>query len=178
MGTFFTVLLVGISLSMDAFSLSLIYGTQGIDRKNMIELSIIVGIFHFLNPLIGLSIGNILYNYFIFNFNLVVGIIFSVIGCEMIISSYKDNDINILLNVWGYLLFGLSVSIDSLTTGIGMKAISDNYLMVSSVFMLCSGIFTYIGLNLGNKLSDKFGKCATIGGGGMLIFLAIYFIFK
>ena len=178
MNTFLTTILVGISLSMDAFSLSLIYGTQGMNKKDEIVLSIIVGMFHFFMPLIGLSLGSILYNYFLFNFNLVVGIIFTIIGLEMIISGIKEEEVNILLSIWGFLLFGLSVSIDSLTTGIGLKAINDNYLEVASIFMICSAIFTYIGLKFGNKLSDKFGKYATIGGGIMLILLAIYYVFR
>lgn len=178
MNTFFTTLIIGISLSMDAFSLSLIYGTQGMKKKDEVILALIVGICHFIMPLIGLSLGSILYNYFIFNFNLVVGIIFTIIGLEMIISGMKEEDANILLSIWGFILFGISVSIDSLTTGIGLKAINNNYLQVSTIFMLCSGMFTYIGLKLGNKLSNKFGKYATIGGGIMLIILAIYYVFR
>lgn len=178
MNTFFMTLLVGVSLSMDAFSLALLYGTQELSKKDEILLSIIVGMFHFFMPLIGLSLGNLLYSYFVFNFNLVVGIIFSIIGIEMVVSAIKGEDVNILLSIWGFLLFGLSVSIDSLTTGIGLKAICDDYLEVSTIFMMCSGIFTYVGLKFGNKLSDSFGKVATIGGGIVLIILAVYYVFR
>ena len=153
MDIFFTTLLVGISLSMDAFSLSLIYGTQNIGKKNEIMLTIIVGLFHFFMPLLGLNIGNFLLVYFVFNINIVVGIIFSIIGLEMIISSIKESDVKILLSMWGLVLFGFSVSLDSLTTGIGLKAINDNFLEVSSIFMICSGIFTFFGLKHGNKFS-------------------------
>ena len=62
MSSFFTILLIGISLSMDAFSLALIYGMQGIQAKSKINLSLIVGIYHFIMPLIGLSFGTILDN--------------------------------------------------------------------------------------------------------------------
>ena len=84
---FLTSLLVGISLSMDAFSLSLIYGTQGISKRNEILLSIIVGIFHFFMPLMGLLFGNIITSYYEFNLDMFVGIIFIIIGIEMIVSS-------------------------------------------------------------------------------------------
>ena len=178
MNTFFMTLLVGVSLSMDAFSLALVYGTQGLNKKNEILLSIIVGIFHFFMPLIGLNIGNILLSYFIFDINVVVSIIFGIIGVEMILSSIKEAEVKILNSILGYILFGFSVSVDSFTTGIGLKAINNNYLEVATVFMLCSGLFTYLGLRLGNKLSDKFGKLATISGGGMLIILAICYLFR
>ena len=47
---------------MDAFSLALIYGTQGITKKNKILLSLIVGIYHFIMPLIGVAIGTVITN--------------------------------------------------------------------------------------------------------------------
>ena len=177
MSMFLTSLLVGISLSMDAFSLSLIYGTQGISKKSEILLSIIVGIFHFFMPLMGLLFGNIITSYYEFNLDIFVGIIFIIIGIEMIISSISDKEVNILSSIVSYLIFGLSVSIDSFTTGIGLSFINDNYLEVSSIFMLCSGIFTYMGLKLGNILNIKFGKYATVFGGCILILLGFYYIF-
>lgn len=177
MNTFFVTVMVGISLSMDAFSLALGYGTLGLEKKNQILLSLIVGFFHFFMPLIGLFVGNIIYDYFVFDFHLVVGVIFGIIGIQMIISSLKNEEVSPIFGVFGYLLFGFSVSIDSFTTGIGLKAINDNYLQISSIFMVCSCLFTYLGLSLGNKLSDKFGKYATFFGGVMLTCLAIHYVF-
>lgn len=178
MNTLFTTILVGISLSMDAFSLALIYGMQNFSRKNILKLSLIVGLFHFFMPLIGLRIGGLLDSYFAFNFNFVVGIIFTIIGFEMIMSSLKEEDIKFIVNIVSFLLFGFSVSIDSFTTGIGLKAINDNYFEVSFIFMLCSAIFTFLGLTFGNRLSRRFGNIATISGGVMLIGLAIYYVIK
>jgi len=174
MNIFFTILLIAVSLSMDAFSFSLAYGTYGLSRKKEILLASIVGVFHFFMPLLGLGFGNLLIKYFIFNLEAMVGIIFLIIGIEMIISVRKEEEIKILVNLVGFFLFGLSVSIDSFTTGIGMSVISHNYIGVSVMFMIVSGIFTYLGLRFGNRLSDKFGKYATIGGGILMCLLAIY----
>ena len=177
MNVLFTCILIGISLSMDAFSLALLYGTYGLAKNEEITLSIIVGLFHFFMPLIGLFFGNMIFHYFVVDANFVVGIIFGLIGFEMFISSFREEDVKILIGFVPFLLFGLSVSIDSLTTGIGLSSISDNYLMVSSIFMLFSGCFTYLGLKLGGFLSKRFGKLATIFGGGMMIVLGFFYIF-
>ena len=172
-----TILVVAVSLSMDAFSLALIYGTYGMKKKSEVLLASIVGIFHFFMPLLGLGLGLVLMKYFIFDLEFVVGIIFLIIGVEMVISSGKDEDVKILNGIFGYLLFGLSVSIDSFTTGIGLSVISKNYVLVSSIFMVISGLFTYMGLVLGNKLSSCFGRYATIIGGIILCLLGIYRLF-
>lgn len=177
MNIFFTVFLIGISLSMDAFSLALVYGTYSLKRKDIYLLSGIVGMFHFFMPLMGLVFGGVISRFFLLNINLVVGVIFGIIGVEMIISSVKEEDINMMVGLIGFLLFGLSVSIDSFTTGIGLSLVSNNYLMCAVIFMLISATFTFVGLKCGSKLSDKFGKYATIIGGIIMIILAICYFF-
>ena len=176
MNIFFTCLFVGISLSMDAFSLALVYGTYGISFKGAIVLSCIVGLFHFFMPLFGLLFGYFIMQYFLFSSRLVVGIIFSIIGIEMIISVYKNEDIRVLSSFWGYVLFGFTVSIDSFSTGIGLSFLTKNYIMACSVFMVCSGLLTYLGIRLGNRFHQRFGGYATVLGGIMMIILAIYFM--
>ena len=61
-----TIILIAISLSMDAFSLALIYGTQGIPKKHKLLLATIVGLYHLIMPLIGLTIGKYIENRIIF----------------------------------------------------------------------------------------------------------------
>ena len=163
---------------MDAFSLSLLCGTEGINKKNKIILSTIVGIYHFIMPLIGLSIGSFVTSKIILNTNILVGIILSLISIEMIISSFKEREEKYLFTIPGYLLFGFSVSVDSLTTGIGLPAITNNYILSSSIFSVTSFIFTFLGLNLGNILNQKYGKISTILGGTILFVLGVIYIFK
>lgn len=175
---FITIILIAISLSMDAFSLALIYGTQGIKRKDKYLLSIIVGIYHFVMPLIGFGIGLFITNRLMINTNILVGIILTLIAIEMVISSFREKDEKFLLTIPGYLLFGLSVSIDSLTTGIGLPAIANNFIVPPITFAVISLSFTYLGLNLGNVLNEKYGKIATIIGGVILLIIGIIYIFK
>ena len=177
MNTFLTTLLIAISLSMDAFSLSLVYGTLNIDKKNKIILSFIVGIYHFLMPLLGLSIGSFVAQYLVFNLKYLVSIIFITIGLELILSNTKEKEVVPLENIISFLIFGLSVSIDSFTTGIGLNIINNNYLTVSTTFCLTSCLFTYFGLNIGDKLSQKNVKISTICGGIVLIILGLSYLF-
>lgn len=176
MNTFFSVLLIGISLSMDAFSLALIYGTYGINKKNEILLALIVGLFHFFMPLSGYLVGSFVSIILSSSMNYFVSIIFFIIAIEMIISSFSNKDIKILNNLLSYILFGLSVSIDSFTTGIGFDYICSNYYFVSFIFMLCSGGLTYIGLVIGNRINLKFGNISCLIGSVILFMFAIYYL--
>ena len=54
------ILVIAISLSMDAFSLSLAYGTLNLKEKDIHALSFTVGIYHFIMPLFGIMVGTII----------------------------------------------------------------------------------------------------------------------
>ena len=175
MNNLLTTILIGIGLSMDAFSLSFSYGTLNINKKDRVILASLVGLFHFFMPLLGLFIGNIILKYIIIDLDILLAIIVSLIGIEIIISSIKKEDNTMLLSLLSFILFAFSVSIDSFSVGIGLKGINNNCLQVSIIFSLCSFIFTYIGLILGTKLSDLVGRYAKTIGGIILIGLGVYY---
>ena len=177
MSSFFTIILIGISLSMDAFSLALVYGIIGLNKKQKITLSIIVGIYHFIMPLIGLNFGLLIDNISFINLHIISSIILIYIGVDLIISNFKEEE-NLIVNILGFIIFGLSVSIDSLTVGIGLKAITTNYILSSIIFSISILTFTYLGLILGNIIGKNIGKYAKIIGGIILITIAIILFIK
>ncbi len=172
----YITLIIAVSLSMDAFSLALAYGTLNLEKKYIIKLSIIVGIYHFFMPLIGKSIGTLLLNLIPINPNIIVLIVLSFIGLEMIIDTFtKEEEIKIM-SLKELILFGLAVSIDSFSVGIGLEAISKNYILSVTIFSITSFIFTYLGLILGKKINNLIGKISTIIGGIVLIIVGIMYI--
>ncbi len=177
MSSFFALLLIGISLSMDAFSLALVYGMIDISKKKKIALPLIVGAYHFIMPLIGLILGAVISNISFINLDIIASIILIYIGIDLIISNFKEEE-TMSLSKTGLLMFGLSVSIDSLTTGIGLKVITDSFLLASIIFSLCSLIFTYLGIILGNIIGNKIGAYSKIAGGIILIVIAIIIFVK
>ena len=100
----FVIILIAISLSMDAFSLSLAYGTLNLCKKDVIKLATTVGLYHFLMPLIGLKVGSFLLSFLNFNPALIVFLILSFIGVQMIIESFKkvSNHIGVDSIGWRY----------------------------------------------------------------------------
>ena len=169
------VILLGLSLSMDAFSLALIYGINKISKQKELLLPLIVGIYHFIMPLIGSLIGNIIFNYLPIKPNIIVSIIFIIIGIEMIISKEELEELS---NILEMLLFGLAVSIDSFSSGIGLKYIT-NHILLSTVYIsLTSFILTYIGLVFGKKIGLKLGRISNILGSIILILIGIIYLLK
>lgn len=172
----YILLTIAVSLSMDAFSLSLAYGTLNLKQEYMKKISITVGVFHFFMPLIGLTIGKIILNLIPINPDIIVCIVLTFIGIEMIIDSFKEEENIKIMNYKEILLFALAVSLDSFSVGIGLEAITNNYIIAVTIFSITSLIFTYIGLLLGKKINKLIGKISTIIGGIVLITIGIIYI--
>ena len=177
MASFFTILLIGISLSMDAFSLALVYGITGMSDNKKILLSLIVGLYHFIMPLIGLTLGIIIDNIDFIDLHIIASIILIYIGIDLIISNFKEED-TISISKLGMLMFGLSVSIDSLTVGVGLMGITNHFILAPIIFSICSLLFTYLGLILGNIIGNRMGTYSKITGGIILIIVAIMMFIK
>ena len=176
MASYFTILLIGISLSMDTFSLSLAYGMLGISKRYKLILSLVVGAYHFIMPIIGLIIGSIIDKHTFINLHLIASIILIYIGINLITSKNKNETLS--LSKIGLLLFVFSVSIDSLTVGIGLRGITNKYFLSAITFSICSAFFTYLGLFLGNSIGNKLGIYSKITGGIILIIIAIIMFVK
>ena len=173
MNTFFLIVLIGISLSMDAFSLSLMYGTIGICNKDKLLLAVVVGLFHFFMPLLGFFIGEIVSDSISQSMELITLVIFCIIGFSMIFSDNRDVKDKFVISFVSFFLFGLSVSIDSLTVGFGISGFGLGLFVSPIVFSMSSFLFTLLGLYIGDYLNYKFGRYSTIFGGSLLILLGI-----
>lgn len=171
-----TVIIVAISLSMDAFSLSLAYGTLNLEKKYINLLSIIVGLYHFIMPLLGMWLGNNIIKIIPISPNTIVFVVLVIIGTEMIIESFKQDRNISLMKLSELLVFGLAVSLDSFSVGLGLKAIYSNPLVSSIIFSFSAALFTYIGLYLGKKINDLVGKISTVIGGTILIVIGFLYL--
>ena len=170
------IFIIAISLSMDAFSLALAYGTSSLTKKEINTLSTIVGLYHFFMPIFGMLLGKFIINIVHIGGDLIVLLIFSFIGINMIIESFTKEDKIDNMKLGEMILFGLAVSIDSFSVGIGINNINNNFLLCSLIFSIISAFFTFLGLILGSKLNQLVGKISTIVGGITLIILGIIYI--
>ena len=146
---------MGISLSMDTFSLSISIGIMNPPLKKKLLLSIIIGIFHFFMPLIGNKIGVLLKERITTGTNLLTAFIFLWLAIQMF-HNRKEEEKDLNLNFITIIIISLMVSIDSLTVGFAYGLAEENILLASTIFMIVSSLFTFLGLQLGYKLQEKY----------------------
>lgn len=176
--TIFNTFLIAISLSMDAFALSFSYGILKTKNKIMIITSIIVGIFHFIMPLLGHKFSTFLFSYTFIKPKVILFLIFLFISIDMLFSYFEKNKKLLNLNFFGILFFAISVSIDSFTVGIGFDLISNNILLSAIIFSIISSLFTVLGFFLGKKFNNTMGKNSFLIGSFLLFLYAVKVLTK
>lgn len=178
MSTIISLFILGISLSMDTFSISLSIGTFNITNKKIILFCFLVGLMHFLMPLIGTMLGSKIINYLQINVNFLLGIILLFISIEMILDIIKKDNKVFILNIFNMFLLSLSVSLDSFSTGLCLSAITSNFILSGIIFSVCASTFTFLGLLIGKYSGERLGVYANVLGIVLLFILGLLHIFK
>lgn len=172
----FVIILLALSLSMDAFSLAFAYGTVYLPSKIECLVSISVGVAHFFMPIFGSLFGEIFVKFFDFSVNIIACFIFIGLGIEMIFSMNNEEKLKELRSCFSIFLFAFSVSIDSFLVGINLTISNVNMFLVSFIFLIVSSVCTYLGLKLGKKVNIALGNYSTIIGGIILIILGLFYL--
>ena len=167
-----TLITIGIALSMDAFSVSLGLGTINSSNKKHLIIAVIVGIMHFLMPILGLLLGEKIIGILHLEAHLLMAAILLLIAFEMIKGAISKEKSTINLNIIGIIAYAFSVSFDSFSAGIGLHAITSHYLLAGLIFALLSAGFTFLGLSIGKFSHKILGIYANIIGAILLIIIA------
>ena len=167
---------IAISLSVDAFSLSLSLGTTSPNTIQIIKLSLIIGIFHFIMPTNGSLIGNIISHKIIISSNVISFIIFIYLAIEIYKNKESQEKYN-CLTLSTIILIALTVSIDSFSVGIALGITKEVTIMASIIFMITTSFFTLLGLILGKALKNKYHEKAMMLGMVLLLLIALKYLF-
>ena len=167
------IFLIGISLSMDAFAVSICKGLSmnKVKVKRCLIVGIYFGIFQALMPILGYFFGSSFKDIIINVDHFIIFLILLLIGINMITEQEEKVDNNI--NFKTMLLLSIATSIDAFAVGITFSFLNIN--IISSVIIIGLTTFTisFIGVLLGNQIVNKYQRKAKILGGIILIILGI-----
>lgn len=169
--------LIALGLAMDAFAVAICKGISA--YRNVAGKSVIVGIwfgiFQALMPAIGYFLGS-KFEVFMNSFaNLAAFFLLSFIGINMLNEVYKkeENNINEGFDAKTMFILAIATSIDALTIGITFSFFDVNIILASLIIGGVAFIMSFIGVIIGNKFGDKYGKNAQLVGASILILLGI-----
>lgn len=177
MDIFLRALILGVTLAMDAFSLSIMIAS-GITKKFAIKFILIVGLMHLVLPILGGLIGYRTSSVLAINGDFIFGIILILLGIQILITIKKDDTTKIKNNFLSLFLLAFSVSFDSFSVGFGLSFSSGVVIINSIIFSICSLTFTALGLIIGKYISSYLGIYSKFISSIVLIFYGIYQIYN
>ena len=171
-----SILLIGISLSMDAFAISV---TNGLTLKNFNErhalwMGLYFGGSQFLMPLIGFFLGSTVSRYVTAFGPYISFALLAFIGGKMLLDSVKsggDDEAGMQdLTHKTLLAAAVATSIDALAVGVSFAFLEGVRLLPSCLLIGCTTfVISFGGAMLGSKIPGLNGKKAGIVGGLVLI---------
>lgn len=179
---FFTSLMLGAGLAMDAFSVSLANGLNEpkMKKSRMCGVAGIFSFFQFAMPLIGwICVSTVAKLFGVFEkcIPFIALALLGYIGGKMLYDGIKNKDSDDekpAVGFKGLLIQGVATSIDALSVGF---TISDYNVIEALISCLLIGVVTfiicYIGLFIGKKAGTKLAGKAGILGGAILIFIGL-----
>ena len=184
---FITNIGLGVSLAMDAFSVSLANGLNEPKMKirKMCGIAAVFAIFQALMPFIGWICLHTIVEYFNWFENLspwIALVLLSFIGGKMIFDGVKKNKeceengaCNCARLTFGALIVqGIATSIDALSAGFSLAEYGlVEALVAVAVIALVTFIICMAGIFLGKKVGNKLESKACIFGGVILILIGI-----
>ena len=180
---FLEILLIAVSLAMDAFAVALSAGTSGHGQKMLpaLRLSFYFGFFQFLMPIVGWFAGRhieqLIHDY---NHWVVFGLL-AFVGGHMLYEAIQREEHELPVDpTRGVRLLTLSVatSIDALAVGLSLGMLRISIWYPSVVIGVVTAGLSLLGVNLGNRLRGGLCRRMELVGGVVLILIGLRILFS
>nr|WP_224749625.1 manganese efflux pump [Polycladospora coralii] len=177
-GQIITLTFIAIALGMDAFSLGIGVGMKRISLRKITTISLTIGIFHIIMPLIGIIIGHLLGNVIKEIAVMVGGGMLCFLGMNMLIQllKHKERDSIHIQSITSVVLLSLTVSVDSLSAGLSLGLFASDLVLAILLFGFVGMIMAAMGLYLGRFVGYWLGRYGEAIGGIILILLGSKFL--
>lgn len=175
--TLIEIIIIGISLAMDAFAVSVSNGmcTKGQRFFNALLCGVVFGLYQGVMPAIGYTLGSGFgekiekYDHYI------ALILLGFIGVKMIWEALCDSQkaSESRLTIPMLLVQGLATSVDALAVGVSLAALSADIVLSSAVICVITLFIAFCGYYIGSKFGSFSSDKAEIAGGTALILIGI-----
>lgn len=179
---FFTLLLMGVGLSMDAFAVSICKGLsmRKVNKKQCLVIGLFFGGFQALMPFIGWVLGSQFEQYITSIDHWIAFILLGFIGGKMVVEAIREKDeavevgkMDPLLDLKEMFILAIATSIDALAVGITFAFLQVPIVEAVSVIGITTFVISVIGVYVGNFFGNRYKKKAELAGGMILILIGL-----
>lgn len=176
--SFIEVVLIALGLAMDVFAVSLGTGTSRYIRgpRPVFRLSFHCGLFQAFMPVLGWLLGSTVQRWIAPFDHWVAFALLAFVGVRMIRSGLaSDGEVQSTDPSRGGTLIMLSVatSIDALAVGLSLAVLNMDIIYPAIVIGIVAAAMSLLGIFLGRRLSQVFGKRMEVIGGLILIGIGV-----
>lgn len=173
-----TLLLIATGLAMDAFSVAISNGTtiKKLKFADALKIGLFFGIFQFGMLFIGNVLGGAFAKYIIAVDHWIAFFLLAFIGGKMFYEAVwgeEEVETNKSLDFKTLTILAIATSIDALAVGVSLATITKNIVFDASVVGIVAFTFSFVGIYIGNKCGNLFGKKAEIIGGIVLMGIGV-----
>jgi putative Mn2+ efflux pump MntP len=180
--SFFTLFLLGIALSMDAFAVAVCKGLalRRINVSNALTVGLYFGLFQAGMPLLGYLLGSLFYAKVAVFDHWIAFILLGIIGARMIQESFskEEKPESASLSVPNMLLLAIATSIDALAVGITFAFLNVNIYYAITIIGVTTFSLSVAGVKIGSIFGTKYKSRAEFVGGAVLIVLGVRILFQ
>jgi len=174
------LILIGISLSMDALASSICKGlTIKKDYKISFKVAIFFASFQALMPFLGYFLGAYFKNFIESIDHWIIFIILLILSIKMIKEAiFEKNDKNDKFDVINMIFLSISTSIDALAVGITFSILNVNLLLAGIIIGTITFILCFLGCYLASSLSSNSSRNYQLIGAIILFSIGIKILFE
>lgn len=179
---FFTLLLMGAGLSMDAFAVSICKGLsmRKVNKKQSLVIGLFFGGFQALMPFIGWLLGSRFEQYITSIDHWIAFILLGFIGGKMVVEAIREKDeavevrkMDPPLDFKEMFILAIATSIDALAVGITFAFLQVPIVEAVSIIGITTFVISVIGVYVGNFFGNRYKKKAELAGGIILILIGV-----
>lgn len=179
---FFTLLLMGVGLSMDAFAVSICKGLsmRKVNKKQCLVIGLFFGGFQALMPFIGWVLGSQFEQYITSIDHWIAFILLGFIGGKMVVEAIREKDeavevgkMDPPLDLKELFILAIATSIDALAVGITFAFLQVPIVEAISIIGITTFVISVIGVYVGNFFGNRYKKKAELAGGIILILIGL-----
>ena len=179
---FFTLLLMGVGLAMDAFAVSICKGLsmRKVNKKQCLVIGLFFGGFQALMPFIGWVLGSQFEQYITSIDHWIAFILLGFIGGKMVVEAIREKDeavevgkMDPPLDLKEMFILAIATSIDALAVGITFAFLQVPIVEAVSIIGITTFVISVIGVYVGNFFGNRYKKKAELAGGIILILIGV-----
>ena len=177
---FITLIIIGLGLAMDAFSVSISDGLcmDDVKKRDALRVGLFFGIAQGIMPVIGYFTGLVFSEFVEKVDHWIAFVILSIIGIKMILEAVEKiknpEGCRFKALTFKELFFqAIATSIDAFAVGISFAALDISIYYAAFIIFLITFVLSFFGVIIGKKVGKIFKEKAEIFGGAILVLIGI-----